>query len=157
MYWVPCRIHSTRLQVCHRVCMGLCRNALAQKLRSGFEPGKRLGNRIVELYKMRPSSTAYVVSQATPFSRRERVWSARIHRVVTTPRSWCDQSDQVFRHDVIISREIHVPRAPVRSSAVQTRKVIMAASICKNNNKARDVVRLSPLSVIYERVWPARL
>ena len=40
--------------------MGLCRNAVAQKLRSGFEPGKRLGNRIVELYKMRPSSTAYV-------------------------------------------------------------------------------------------------
>ena len=40
--------------------MGLFRNAIAQKLRSGFEPGKRLGNRIVELYKMRPSSTAYV-------------------------------------------------------------------------------------------------
>ena len=35
--------------------MGLCRNAVAQKLRSGFEPGKRLGNRIVELYKMRPT------------------------------------------------------------------------------------------------------
>ena len=34
--------------------MGLCRNAVAQKLRSGFEPGKRLGSRIVELYKMRP-------------------------------------------------------------------------------------------------------
>ena len=40
--------------------MGLCRNAVAQKLRSGFEPGKRINNRIVELYKMRPSSTAYV-------------------------------------------------------------------------------------------------
>ena len=40
--------------------MGLCRNAVAQKLRGGFEPGKRLGNGIVELYKMRPSSTAYV-------------------------------------------------------------------------------------------------
>ena len=40
--------------------MRLCRNAVAQKLRSGFEPGKRLGNRIVELYQMRPSSTAYV-------------------------------------------------------------------------------------------------
>ena len=66
----------------------------------------------------------YVVtldSQATPLSRRERVWSARVHRVVTTPRSWRDQSDQVFRHDVILLREIHVPRAPVRLSAAQTR------------------------------------
>ena len=40
--------------------MGLCRNAVAQKLRGGFEPGKSLGNGTVELYKMRPSSTAYV-------------------------------------------------------------------------------------------------
>ena len=97
----------------------------------------------------RPGSTALkLVSQATPRSRWERVWSARIHRVVTTPRSWRDQSDQVFCHDVIISREIHVPRARVRLSAVQTRKDIMAASFCKNNDKARDVVRLSPLSVL---------
>ena len=67
---------------------------------------------------------------------------------MTTPRSWRDQSDQVFRHDVILSREIHVPRAPVRLSAAQTRKDnIMAASISKNNDKAREVSRLSPLSV----------
>ena len=40
--------------------MGLCRNAVAPKVRGGFEPGKRLGKGIVELYKMRPSSIAYV-------------------------------------------------------------------------------------------------
>ena len=41
----------------------------------------------------------------------------------------------------------------VRLSAAQTRKDIMAASISKNNDKAREVARLSPLSVFYERVW----
>ena len=40
--------------------MGLCRKAVAQKLRGGLEPGKNLSNRIVELYKMKPNSTAYV-------------------------------------------------------------------------------------------------
>ena len=59
---------------------------------------------------------------------------------MTTPRSWRDQSDQVFRHDVILSREIHVPHAPVRLSVAQTRKD-MAASISKNNDKATEVVR----------------
>ena len=55
IYCAPRRIHSTRL-----FCMGLCRNAVAQKLRGGLEPGKSLSDQIVELYKMRPSSTAYV-------------------------------------------------------------------------------------------------
>ena len=58
--------------------MGLCTNAVIQKLHSGFEPGKRLGNRIVELYKMRPSSTAYVVEQGSYSSFSGCIFNANV-------------------------------------------------------------------------------
>ena len=36
---------------------------------------------------------ATLVSQATPFTERGRVWSRCNHRVVPTAETWCDQSD----------------------------------------------------------------
>ena len=86
IYCAPCRIHSTRLQVCRRVCMGLCRNAVAQKLRSGFEPGKRLDNRIVELYKMRPSSTANVAVHGSYSWFSGCILNANVLLVCNAPR-----------------------------------------------------------------------
>jgi len=48
-------------------------------------------------------SICLLVSQATPFAERGRVWSRCKHRVVPTAETWCDQSDPRSQRSHLLS------------------------------------------------------
>ena len=68
------------MSVCLSVCLSTCQKKYPLSIRN-FDSAFG-GCRLI-----RKKPVPSIVSQATSLSKRERVWSARVHQVVTTPRS----------------------------------------------------------------------